>query len=148
MAFLINPLNSNIKIQLLICYPHRFPMKVVERSCWSISTNYLLWPCPQFSWPLCFIEHWSFREKFDTDQSQRVIEKTSDPGTRAEVGEESPSPTGPLHIPTCQNGLFFAYIKDEKGKDPYFVLAKALKIQSNLRLSLANKPSSCKWASS
>ena len=75
-------------------------------------------------------------------RTQRVIEKTLDPGTRAEVGDESPSPTGPLHIPTCQNGLFFAYVKDEKGKDPYFVLAKALKIHSKLRFSLAHKPSS------
>ena len=63
-------------------------------------------------------------------------------------GEESPSPPGLLHIPACQNCLFFAYIKDEKGKDPYFVLAKALKIQSKLRFSLVNKPSSCKWVSS
>ena len=45
-------------------------------------------------------------------------------------------------MPTCQNGLFFAYVKDEKGKDPYFALAKSLKIQSKLRFSLVNKSSS------
>ena len=64
-------------------------------------------------------------------RTQRVNEKTSDPETQAEVGGESRSTPGPLHIPTCQNGLFFACIKDEKGKDPYFVVAKALKIQSS-----------------
>ena len=40
MAFLINPLNPNIKIQILICYPYRFPMKVVKRL--SINKIYLL----------------------------------------------------------------------------------------------------------
>ena len=34
-------------------------------------------------------------------------------------------------IPTCQNGLFFAFLK---GKDPSSFVAKALEIQSKLNL--------------
>ena len=32
--YLFNPRNPNITIQFLICCPYRFPMKVVETSCW------------------------------------------------------------------------------------------------------------------
>ena len=39
-------------------------MKVVGRSCWSINKIYLLWSCPQFSRPLCFIKHWYYKENF------------------------------------------------------------------------------------
>ena len=81
-------------------------------------------------------------------RTQRVNEKTSDPGTRTEVGEGESVRVGAIAHTNSQNGSFYAYIKDEKGKDPYFVLAKALKIQSKLRFSLVNKPSSCKLVSS
>ena len=33
----LNPLNLNIKIQILICYPHTFLIEVVGRICWSIN---------------------------------------------------------------------------------------------------------------
>ena len=33
----INPLNPNIKIQILICYPYTFSIEVVGRICWSIN---------------------------------------------------------------------------------------------------------------
>ena len=32
-----NPLNPNIKIQILICYPYTFSLEVVGRICWSIN---------------------------------------------------------------------------------------------------------------
>ena len=32
-----NPLNPNIKIQILICYPYTFSIEEVGRICWSIS---------------------------------------------------------------------------------------------------------------
>ena len=32
-----NPLNPNIKIQILICYPYTFSIEVVGRICWSIN---------------------------------------------------------------------------------------------------------------
>ena len=32
----LNPLNPNIKIQILICYPYTFLIEVVGRICWSI----------------------------------------------------------------------------------------------------------------
>ena len=32
-----NPLNRNIKIQILICYPYMFSKEVVGRICWSIN---------------------------------------------------------------------------------------------------------------
>ena len=33
----VNPLNPNIKIQILICYPYAFSIEVVGRICWSIN---------------------------------------------------------------------------------------------------------------
>ena len=33
----LNPLNPNIKIQILICYPYTFLIEVVGRICWSIN---------------------------------------------------------------------------------------------------------------
>ena len=33
----LNPLNPNIKIQILICYPYTFSIEVVGRICWSIN---------------------------------------------------------------------------------------------------------------
>ena len=33
----INPLNPNIKIQILFCYPYAFSIEVVGRICWSIN---------------------------------------------------------------------------------------------------------------
>ena len=35
----IKPLNSNIKIQILICCPYTFPIEVKGRICWSISDS-------------------------------------------------------------------------------------------------------------
>ena len=35
--FNLNPLNPNIKIQILICYPYTFSIEVVGRICWSIN---------------------------------------------------------------------------------------------------------------
>ena len=51
---LLNPLNPNIKIQILICYSYMFSIEVVRRISWSINKNCFLWSCPQFSCPLCF----------------------------------------------------------------------------------------------
>ena len=34
---LVNPLNPNIKIQILICYPYTFSIEVVGRIWWSIN---------------------------------------------------------------------------------------------------------------
>ena len=36
-CFFFNPLNTNIKIQILICYPYTFSKEVVGRICWSIN---------------------------------------------------------------------------------------------------------------
>ena len=33
----LNPLNPNIKIQILICCPYMFSIEVVGRICWSIN---------------------------------------------------------------------------------------------------------------
>ena len=33
----VNPLNPNIKIQILICYSYTFSIEVVGRICWSIN---------------------------------------------------------------------------------------------------------------
>ena len=33
----LDPLNPNIKIQILICYPYTFLIAVVGRICWSIN---------------------------------------------------------------------------------------------------------------
>ena len=33
----VNPLNSYIKIQIIICYPYTFSVEVVGRICWSIN---------------------------------------------------------------------------------------------------------------
>ena len=41
-----NPLNPNIKIQILICYPYAFSIEVVGRICWSIGWIHLVWSCP------------------------------------------------------------------------------------------------------
>ena len=40
----LKPLSPKIKIQIPICCPYTFPLKVVTRSCWSISSlcNHLL----------------------------------------------------------------------------------------------------------
>ena len=35
--FNLNPLNPNIKIQILICYPYTFSIEVVGRIWWSIN---------------------------------------------------------------------------------------------------------------
>ena len=35
--FRINPLNPNIKIQILICRPYMFSIEAVGRICWSIN---------------------------------------------------------------------------------------------------------------
>ena len=37
LTVLFKPLNPNIKIQILICYPYAFSIEVVGRICWSIS---------------------------------------------------------------------------------------------------------------
>ena len=36
---LLSPLNHNIKIQILICYPYTFVIEVVGRICWSIKST-------------------------------------------------------------------------------------------------------------
>ena len=41
-----NPVNPNIKIQILICYPYTFLIEVVGRICWSINYIHLVWSCP------------------------------------------------------------------------------------------------------
>ena len=33
----VNPLNPNIKIQIIICYPYTFSIEVVGRIWWSIN---------------------------------------------------------------------------------------------------------------
>ena len=35
----VNPLNPNIKIQILICYSYTFSIEVVGRICWSINLD-------------------------------------------------------------------------------------------------------------
>ena len=37
LTVLFKPLNPNIKIQILICYPYAFSIEVVGRICWSIN---------------------------------------------------------------------------------------------------------------
>ena len=36
-TYSFNPLNPNIKIQILFCYPYAFSIEVVGRICWSIN---------------------------------------------------------------------------------------------------------------
>ena len=64
-----NPLNPNIRIQILIFFPYMFSIEVVERICWSIKKIHLCWSLPQFSWPLSFLKHWYNKEKFHADHS-------------------------------------------------------------------------------
>ena len=64
-----NPLNPNIRIQILIFFPYMFSIEVVERICWSIKKIHLCWSLPQFSWPLSFLKHWYNKEKFRADHS-------------------------------------------------------------------------------
>ena len=52
----LNPLNPNIKIQILICCPYMFSIEAAGRICWSINEIHLVWSGPQFSWPWCFIK--------------------------------------------------------------------------------------------
>ena len=63
----INPLNPNIKIEILTNCPYTFSIEVVGRICWNINYTHLPWSCTQFSWPLCFLKDWYYTEKFDAD---------------------------------------------------------------------------------
>ena len=69
LQFHTTQLNPNIKIQIFICCPFTFSVEVVRRSCWSINKIHFLWSCPWYSWPLCFIKHWYYEEKFEANHS-------------------------------------------------------------------------------
>ena len=62
-----NPLNPNIKIEILIYCPYTFSTEVVGRICWNINQRHLPWSCTQFSWPTCFRKHRYYKEKFHAD---------------------------------------------------------------------------------
>lgn len=64
-----NPLNPNIRIQILIFFPYMFSIEVVGRICWSVKKIHLPWSLPQFSWPLSFLKHWYNKENFHADHS-------------------------------------------------------------------------------
>ena len=45
------------------CYPSKFVIEEVGRSCWSINWIHLLWSRSLFSWPLCHTKYWYYEEK-------------------------------------------------------------------------------------
>ena len=63
----LNALNPNIKIQLLLCCPHKFILAVVGRSCENFKRIHLGWSYLEFSWPLWWLKHWHQKEKFHAD---------------------------------------------------------------------------------
>ena len=68
----LNPVNRNIKIQILPCFPYMFSIEVVGRINFvEVSIRFILVWC-QFSWPLCFIKQWYYKEKIDTDHSYNI----------------------------------------------------------------------------